>query len=110
MAAPGRRIVARPPAAACVVTNLRGGGPAGNRRYRSRSSTTQFSGRIMMTHSSNEQEARKADTRAERAKANERGGADREVEQELQTVQPGSDAPSRAGVTPEGSGADGERG
>jgi hypothetical protein len=71
----------------------------------------------MMTYSSNEQEAREAhirkieaDTRAERAKADERSGADREVEQELQTVRPGSDAPSRAGVTPEGSGADGERG
>lgn len=52
-----------------------------------------------------EEEARK-----ERAKAEERTGADREVEDELQTVRPGSDAPSRAGVSPSGSGADSERG
>jgi len=51
-----------------------------------------------------------ADTRKERAKAEERSGIDREVEQELQTVRPGSDAPSRAGVVPDGSGADGQRG
>ena len=49
-----------------------------------------------------------ADTRKERAK--ERSGIDKEVENELQTVQPGADAPSRAGVVPEGSGANGERG
>lgn len=47
---------------------------------------------------------------AERAKAEERSGPDREVEAELQTVRPGSDAPSRAGITPGGSGADAERG
>jgi hypothetical protein len=47
---------------------------------------------------------------AERAKAAERTGADRAVEQELQTVRPGADAPSRAGITPDGSGADSERG
>ncbi len=46
----------------------------------------------------------------ERDKAKERKGVDREVEDELQTVRPGADAPSRAGVTPGGSGADGERG
>jgi hypothetical protein len=51
-----------------------------------------------------------ADTRAEREKAKDRSGIDHEVEQELQTVRPGSDAPSRAGITPDGSGADGERG
>jgi hypothetical protein len=50
------------------------------------------------------------ETRAEREKAKDRSGIDREVEQELQTVRPGSDAPSRAGITPDGSGADGERG
>jgi predicted phage gp36 major capsid-like protein len=50
------------------------------------------------------------EARAERAKAEERSGIDREVEDELQTVRPGSDAPSRAGITPDGSGADGERG
>jgi hypothetical protein len=54
-----------------------------------------------------EQMERKA---AERAKAEDRTGIDREVEQEVQTVRPGSDAPSRAGITPDGSGADGERG
>ena len=46
----------------------------------------------------------------ERAEQAQRSGVDREVEQELQTVRPGSDAPSRAGITPDGSGADGERG
>lgn len=51
-----------------------------------------------------------ADTRKERAKASERTGIDREVESELQTVRPGSDAPSRAGITPDGTGADSERG
>jgi hypothetical protein len=51
-----------------------------------------------------------ADTTAEREKAKERAGIDREVEKELQTVRPGADAPSRAGVVPEGSGADGQRG
>lgn len=50
------------------------------------------------------------EARLERAKAEERVGADREVEAELQTVRPGSDAPSRAGITPDGSGADAERG
>jgi len=49
-----------------------------------------------------------ADTRKERAKAEERSGIDKEVENELQTVRPGADAPSRAGVVPEGSGADGD--
>ena len=34
---------------------------------------------------------------------------DREVERITQTVQPGSDAPSRAGITGPGSGADSER-
>jgi hypothetical protein len=64
-----------------------------------------------------EQKAREAhvekiesDTRKERAKTDERSGIDKEVENELQTVRPGADAPSRAGVVPEGSGADGERG
>jgi hypothetical protein len=46
----------------------------------------------------------------ERAKAEERSGPDREVEKELQTVRPGSDAPSRAGITSSGTGADSERG
>ena len=46
----------------------------------------------------------------ERDKAKERKGVDREVEGELQTVRPDADAPSRAGITPGGSGADGERG
>jgi hypothetical protein len=71
----------------------------------------------MMTQTNDEREAREAhirkieaDTRAERDKTRERSGVDREVEQELQTVRPGSDAPSRAGITPDGSGADGERG
>jgi hypothetical protein len=50
------------------------------------------------------------ETRAEREKAQERTGIDREVEDELQTVRPGSDAPSRAGITGAGSGADSERG
>ncbi len=48
--------------------------------------------------------------RIERDKAKERVGIDREVENETQTVRPHSDAPSRAGITPGGSGADGERG
>ncbi|HQT76068.1 MAG TPA: hypothetical protein PLD10_03365 [Rhodopila sp.] len=51
-----------------------------------------------------------ADTRAEAEKAEERTGIDREIEQELQTVRPGSDAPSRANITPDGSGADRQRG
>ena len=70
-----------------------------------------------MTETNPEREAREAhirkmeeDTRIERDKAKERSGVDREVEQEIQTVRPGSDAPSRAGITPDGSGADGERG
>lgn len=50
------------------------------------------------------------DAQRERDKAKERTGVDREVEDELQTVRPGADAPSRAGIVPEGSGADGERG
>lgn len=36
-------------------------------------------------------------------------GDDRGVERMSRTVQPGSDAPSRAGITDEGSGADSER-
>jgi hypothetical protein len=70
-----------------------------------------------MGESNPEREAREAhikkieaDTRAEREKAAERSGIDREVEQELQTVRPGADAPSRAGITPDGSGADRQRG
>ncbi len=51
-----------------------------------------------------------SDTQRERAKTDERNGIDKEVENELQTVRPGADAPSRAGVVPEGSGAEGERG
>lgn len=50
------------------------------------------------------------ETQAELHKADEREGIDREVEQEVQTVRPGSDAPSRAGITPSGTGADSERG
>lgn len=46
----------------------------------------------------------------EREKAIPRQGIDREVEAEMQTVRPDADAPSRAGITPGGSGADGERG
>lgn len=45
----------------------------------------------------------------EREKARERRGADREVERETQTVRPGADAPSRAGITGPGSGADSQR-
>lgn len=70
-----------------------------------------------MTKPSPEQQAREAhiekieaDTCAERHKTDERTGVDREVENEMQTVRPGSDAPSRAGITPDGSGADAERG
>ncbi len=70
-----------------------------------------------MTETNPERQAREAhikkieaDTQAERDKTQQRSGVDREVEQELQTVRPGSDAPSRAGVTPDGSGADGQRG
>jgi hypothetical protein len=70
-----------------------------------------------MAETNPEREAREAhikkieaDTRAEREKAVERTGIDREVEQELQTVRPGADAPSRAGITPDGSGADRQRG
>jgi hypothetical protein len=55
-------------------------------------------------------EKMEADTRKERAKTEQRSGIDKEVEEELQTVRPGSDAPSRAGIVPDGSGADGERG
>ena len=51
---------------------------------------------------------REAET--ERRTTAERVGIDREVEQEMQTVRPGSAAPARAGITPSGSGADGERG
>ena len=40
----------------------------------------------------------------------DRHGVDKEVELELQTVRPHSDAPRRAGITPSGRGADGERG
>ena len=70
-----------------------------------------------MAETNPEREARKAqiekieaDTRAERHKAEERIGIDRELEQETQMVRPGSDAPSRAGITPDGSGADRQRG
>lgn len=67
-----------------------------------------------MTNERSEREAHikelEAETRVERDKASERSGIDREVEQELQTVRPGSDAPSRAGITPDGSGADRQRG
>jgi hypothetical protein len=101
--------------AARPVTNPRDHDPAGNRRHRARLGPEQSDARIIMTNK--EREAREAhirkieaDTRAERDKTRERSGVDREVEQELQTVRPGSDAPSRAGITPDGSGADGERG
>jgi hypothetical protein len=50
------------------------------------------------------------EAKAERDKAKQRTGIDREVENELQTVRPGSDAPSRAGISPTGTGADDERG
>jgi hypothetical protein len=70
-----------------------------------------------MSDSAQERQAREAhiekieaDTRKERAKTEQRSGVDKEVQDELQTVRPGSDAPSRAGVIPEGSGADRERG
>jgi hypothetical protein len=73
--------------------------------------------KMMMPDREQERKAREAhiekieaDTRKERAKAEERSGIDKELENELQTVRPGADAPSRAGVIPEGSGADGERG
>lgn len=46
----------------------------------------------------------------ERNKLKQRHGQDRELERETQTVRPHSDPPSRAGITPDGSGADGERG
>lgn len=66
-----------------------------------------------MTGTNPERQAREAharkmeeDARKERAKAEERTGIDREVEQETQAVRPGSDAPSRANITPDGSGAD----
>jgi hypothetical protein len=71
---------------------------------------------MTMTETNPEREAREAhtrkieaDTRTEKQKAEQRTGVDREVEQETQTVRPGSDAPSRAGITPDGSGADGQR-
>jgi hypothetical protein len=50
------------------------------------------------------------EARAERDKTNRRTGIDRQVENELQTVRPGSEAPSRAGISPTGTGADNERG
>jgi hypothetical protein len=50
------------------------------------------------------------EAQAERDKAKERTGIDREVEKETQTVRPGSDAPSRAGIAETGTGADSERG
>ncbi|HET7883168.1 MAG TPA: hypothetical protein VFL55_19945 [Acetobacteraceae bacterium] len=50
------------------------------------------------------------DAQKERRKAEERTGSDAEVERELQTVRPNSDAPSRSGVTPTGTGADSQRG
>lgn len=69
-----------------------------------------------MSGSNPEREAREAhirkmeeDTRKERAKTEERTGIDREVEAETQTVRPHSDAPSRANITPDGSGADRQR-
>ena len=70
-----------------------------------------------MTETNPEREAREEhirkmeeDTKAERNKASQRTGADKDVESELQTVRPGADAPSRAGITPDGSGSDGQRG
>jgi hypothetical protein len=50
-----------------------------------------------------------ADTMKEHAKAEERSGIDKEVENEMQSIQPGAKAPSRAGIVQEGSGADVER-
>lgn len=50
------------------------------------------------------------EAQTERDKAKQRTGNDRDVENELQTVRPGSDAPSRAGISPTGTGADNERG
>jgi hypothetical protein len=50
------------------------------------------------------------EAQVERDKAQDREGIDREVEQELQTARPGTDAPSRANITPDGSGADAQRG
>lgn len=50
------------------------------------------------------------EAQTERDKAKQRTGNDRDVENEVQTVRPGSDAPSRAGISPTGTGADNERG
>jgi hypothetical protein len=50
------------------------------------------------------------ETERERDKVAERTGIDREVENELQTVRPGADAPSRGGIKSAGTGADSERG
>lgn len=50
------------------------------------------------------------ETERERDKVEERTGIDREVENELQTVRPGADAPSRGGIKSAGTGADSERG
>lgn len=59
--------------------------------------------------------ARRAEERdrapeAEQSGPEERHGVDREVELETATIQPRADAPSRAGITGSGSGADSERG
>jgi hypothetical protein len=54
-------------------------------------------------------EQTRRETEIERKKASERQGVDREVESITQSVVPGSDAPSRAGITGSGSGADSER-
>ena len=65
-----------------------------------------------MTKTDRDAHARRMEEQArqERAKAGQRRGADREVERETQTVRPGSAAPSRAGITEIGTGADSQRG
>lgn len=66
-----------------------------------------------MERSDDNREARikkmEQEAETEREKAEERTGIDREVENELQTVRPGADALSRAGITPAGTGADSEQ-
>jgi hypothetical protein len=49
------------------------------------------------------------EAQAERDKTKQQTGSDRDVEREMQTVRPHSDAPSRAGITPGGSGGDSQR-
>ncbi|MDQ2801668.1 MAG: hypothetical protein M3Y41_02885 [Pseudomonadota bacterium] len=55
------------------------------------------------------QEGHEPQVKSDEERRREWAKQDEEVAKETRTIRPGSDAPSRAGITGPGSGADGER-